>query len=234
MSGISLQSGRRRTPPHSGAAWSLPAYISSGDPSEFHRARLVGMFSWTLVLVASIYAIIFYLMGCTVGAAGLVMGVGLSWACVVSMRMGGSSFVTGNLLTASFFCVVTVLACRLGGHGSPAHPWYVAVPIMALCTAGRRSAIVWLVVALSSLSLFYVLDRAGHVFPNDVAAHLYGLLAVLGWTGLTLLVFALAVLFDVFKERTFAQLKAAESELRKAKESAEAANSAKSMFLANM
>ena len=122
-----------------------------------------------------------------------------------------------NLLTTAFFAVLTALACRLGGHGALALPWYAAVPVVALSTAGRRSAISWLAVTASSLAAFYALDYSGYSFPNDLAPHHYQLLGLLGWVGLVVLMLGLALLYETVKDQTLAELKSAKDTLLREK-----------------
>ena len=139
------------------------------------------------------------------------------------MRRTGSPFAAGNLLTAAFFGVMTALACRLGGQGSTALPWYAGVPVVALSTAGRRSAAYWLAASASSLAAFYVIDYGGYSFPNDLAPHHYELLGLLSWIGLIVLILALALLYEAAKNQTLDELKSAEDRLLREKDFSDSA-----------
>lgn len=179
----------------------IPAHVSDGDPDALRRARLVVVYGLTLIAAAIIYAVILLAMNSAISAISLALAIGVTLVALQVMRWTGSSFAAGNLLTAAFFGVLTAIACRLGGHGALELPWYAAVPVVALSTAGRRSAILWLAVTASSLTAFYVLDYSGYYFPNDLAPHHYELLCLLAWIGLIVLMLGLALMYEMAKER---------------------------------
>ncbi|MFH1749261.1 MAG: PAS domain S-box protein, partial [Planctomycetota bacterium] len=204
-----------------GVDWFIPAHVRGGDLDVLRRARLVVAFTWTLIAAALFYAPIFFLMNSPMNAAALIIAAGVGLATLYVMRRTGSSFTAGNLLTAAFFGTLTALACRLGGQGSIALPWYAGVPVVALSTAGRRSAFFWLAVTASSLAAFYALGYTGYSFPNDLTPHHYDLLCLLVWIGLVVLMLALAFLYEAAKNQTLAELKNAEETLRRERDFAE-------------
>jgi len=193
-----------------GIDWLIPARARGGDADMFHRARLVVTFCSTLILAAIIYSAVLFSMNSAIGGAALDVGVGGGVCVLWVMRRTGSCFAAGNLLAASFFAVLTALACRLGGLGAPSLFWYAAVPVTALSTAGRRSAAFWLAVTLSSLVAFYALDFRGYSFPNDLAPHYIKLLDLLGSIGLIVLMLGLTRLYETAKKQTLAELKSKE------------------------
>ncbi len=217
-----------------GIDWFVNASLLDGNEDQFRRARLTVAFYWTLIPLAIVFAAIIFSLGSPVGGASLCIGVVVACFGLWMMRWVGSCFFSGNLLTAAFFAVLTVLACRLGGHGSPALPWYATVPVVALSTAGRRSAVFWLTVMILSLIAFFALDFSGYRFPNDLGVRQYKLLDLLAMIGLITAMFGLALLYDMAKDRMLRLRKQTEAELSRAKNEAEAATIAKSEFLANM
>ena len=98
-----------------GIDWFVPPRVRGGDPELLRPARLVVTFGWTLISLALIYAAVFFSMNSPIGAAALVTGAGVGVGSLCVMRRTGSPFAAGNLITAAFFGVLTVLACRLGG-----------------------------------------------------------------------------------------------------------------------
>ncbi len=189
-----------------GIDWFVPPRVRGGDPNVLRPARLVVMLGWTLIAMAFVYATVFVSMNSPIGFAAPVIGAGVAVGSLCVLRRTGSPFAAGNLLTAAFFGVLTVLACRLGGHGCLALPWYAAVPVVALSTAGRRSAVFWLGVTVASLAAFYTLGCNGYSFPNDLIPHHYELLSLLAWTGLVVLVLVVAYLYELAKNQILRQL----------------------------
>ena len=147
-------------------------------------------------------------------AMAIVVAMSVALPILYVMRRTGSPTLAGNLIAAAFFGVMTVQACRLGGHQSLILPWYATVPVVVLSTAGRRSALCWLVVISWSLAAFYAISEMGYSLPNDLPPHHYELLRLLVWVGLGVLFLVLALLYEQAKNQTLAELQAAETNLR--------------------
>jgi PAS domain S-box-containing protein len=184
-----------------GIDWFIPSSVRKGDVDLFRRARLTVTFVWTLIILANIYAAIFFLMNSPIGTATLAIGGCIGFALLGLMRRTGSSFLTINLLNLNFFVVLTVLACRYGGQSSFVLAWYAAVPVVALSTAGRRSAVSWLTVTILSLAVFHAFDISGYSFPNDLTHSNYKLLSLFAWLGLTVLLLGLTFLYEAAMAR---------------------------------
>ncbi len=184
-----------------GIDWFASPSVRSDNHDVLHRGRVVVTFGLTLVSLAIVYAAVLFSMNSPIGAAVLGMGVGLALVSLWVMHRTGSCFAAGNLFSVTFFVVLTALACRLGGHGSIALPWYATVPVVALSTVGRRSAMFWLAVTTLSLATFYALDCCGYSFPNDLTPQNYSLLGLIAWTGMILLVIGLALLYETARDR---------------------------------
>ena len=190
-----------------GIDWFIPAHVRGGDLDVLRRARLVVMFIGTLILLAVTYIVMYLSMNCQFCAAALGLAIGVALTSLYIMRRTGSSFVTGNLAMVALYGVLTTLACRMGGQGALTLPWYAAVPVVALSTAGRRSAFFWLVVTVLSLAAFYALDYTGYSFPIDPTPRHYELLCLMGWIGLIALALALALLYEAAEVQMLHQVR---------------------------
>ncbi len=217
-----------------GVDWFIPAHVRGGNLDVLRRARLVVSFAWILIVLAIFYSVFLIWMNNPICIAGFMMAISVALLALYIIRQTGSVVMAGNLLIVAFFGVLTFLACRFGGYGSLALPWYAAVPVVALSTAGRRSAVFWLVVTSSSLAAFYVLDYTGYPFPSDLTPHHYKLMTMLAWIGLIVYMFALALLYEVAKSQALLELESKNLALKELNEAIKAANRAKSEFLANM
>jgi PAS domain S-box-containing protein len=183
--------------------WFLHARIRTGDRGMLSRARFTVSLSLVLAVCALVYAIIFLLMHCTIGSMTLAVGIGAILINVVLLRWFGSCFLASHALTAIFYAVVTILACRQGGHGAPATSWYTAILLVPLCTLGRRSAALWFAILAVSMASFYALDRAGYTLSNDLTSHHFELLKLLSSLGLAAVIFCVAMLYETAKNQMF-------------------------------
>ncbi len=188
----------------------MPGCSRSTDAEVLRRARLVVAFGWTLVAIAAIYSVIFLAMSSLPGAIALAAGGAVGVASLLTFRRTGSNRVAGNLLAAAFFGTLTCLAFRLGGHGAHSLAWYAAVPVVALSTAGRRSAAIWLVATLAALAVIYGLYVTGCSLPNDLDPFHYQLLGLISWLGLTVLILSLALVYETAMGRALAEIRDAE------------------------
>lgn len=203
-----------------GIDWFIPAHVRGGDLDVLRRARLVVTFAITLMLLAILYLMIFAWMGSEFCAFALAVAISIALFDLYLMRRGTSYLLTGNLLAAAAFGAYTVIAYRLGGHGALSLPWYASVPLIAAIIAGRRSAIVWVVIATLFLVAFYALDYRGYVFPNDLAAHHYKLLHLLAVIGLILLMLTLVHLYESAQDQMLRQVRRSEERFRLASDAA--------------
>ncbi len=206
-----------------GVNWFIPSHVRGGDLGVLRCARLVVAFAWALIALAIIYAAIFLSMNSMISAAALSTAIGVALVSLHIMRRTGSSFAAGNLLTAAFFGVLTFLACRLGGAVAFTLPWYAAVPVVALSTTGRRSALAWLAITALSVAAFYVVDCRGYSFPNDLPPHHYELFRLLGGIGLTVLMLALALLYEAARNQTLVELNRVKDSLLQERDFSDAA-----------
>ncbi|MBM4088282.1 MAG: PAS domain S-box protein, partial [Planctomycetes bacterium] len=191
----------------------LPPCVRDGDADILRRSRLVVAFGGTLSILAIVYAVLFHLMDGPMCIAVLATGTGVAAASLCIMRRGGSCFVGGNLLAAGYFATMTALACRLGGHGSHNLAWLAGVSVVAMSTAGRRSALFWLVMTALSLAAFYAIRVAGYSFPNDLNTRQYELLGLLSWIGLNVLILSLAFVYETAMGRTLVELRSVHDRL---------------------
>jgi PAS domain S-box-containing protein len=193
--------------------WFIPPHMHDADVDVLQRARLVVAFVWTLTLAAIAFGAFHFVANSLICVAAFGIGIGACMACLYVMRRTGACSLTGNLIATAFFGVLTVLTCRLGGHGSLILPWYVAIPVIALITAGRRSAASWIAIISGVVVVFYELDRRGYTLPNDLSSGQYALLNLVSLITLPLLMLTLALLYETAKSQALAELRNTEAQL---------------------
>ncbi|UCD28184.1 MAG: response regulator, partial [Planctomycetota bacterium] len=135
-----------------------------------------------------------------------LIGMNLTLLVLCLKRFAGASLIPNNILAAVYYCVFTFVAFWIGGLGSATILWYAAVPVIAVITVGRRSGIVWTIVAFLSLISFYVLHRFEYPFNNELNVVQHRLLYLLSLTGLILSVVSFTYLYESFKDHMQNQL----------------------------
>jgi PAS domain S-box-containing protein len=171
-------------------------------PEVRSRARMVALFA-AILASAALGFLLLFAFTLSRPHASVVLGAGGLGAvgALVVQRRTNSPQVSGNVLTLAFYVVLTGLVTRMGGLDSVALTWYTVVPVVALSTAGRRAAYVWLGVCLASLAALHVVSLAGVRFPDDKAGRpLTGLIEFLSMAGLYGLLLAIAMLHDSMKD----------------------------------
>ncbi|MFH1267907.1 MAG: histidine kinase dimerization/phospho-acceptor domain-containing protein, partial [Planctomycetota bacterium] len=194
--------------------WFIPSHVRDGDPERLRSARLVVAFGWTLIALGFTYGAVHFWLTGPICTAALVTGASLGVASLYVMRWTGACHATANLIAPALFGVLTFLSYRLGGAGSIVLPWYAAVPVVALSTAGRRSAVFWLAITVAAMAVFYALSCNGYSCPNDLSPNHYELACLLSWSGLIVLVLALAFLRQSAKDQMLRQLRKSEERFR--------------------
>ncbi|MBU0639766.1 MAG: PAS domain S-box protein [Planctomycetes bacterium] len=196
----------------------LPPAVRAGDTDHLHRARLAVTYAVALILLGLLYTGVLAWLGSPGSSVALALATGNVGCALYLMRRMGSPALLGNLLAGTLLGVLTFITCRLGGHGSPSLAWYAAVPIIAMSTAGRRSALLWLILAIAALSGFYLLDLGGFVFPQDATPAEFRLLQLAGLAGMVLVIATLAYFYESFKDRTLVELRQMEANSRREKD----------------
>ncbi len=182
-----------------GIDWFIPDAVANDGGDLLLRARLVVVFGWVLFVLALVFAGISLAMGNLASAWGHAVGasVGLITVCLVLRK--SSCFVAGNVLAAVFYGVLTAVACCVEGRGALTLPWYAAVPVVALATAGQRSGFFWLATTLLSLGVFYELGYRNEGFTGGRLEDHLALAFLLSQVFLDILMFSLAFLYEAAK-----------------------------------
>lgn len=159
----------------------VPSSATSTEAIERYRAAVsltaIGVF------FSSISAALYAWAGSPI--AGLAVSgipVGL-FAALFAIRRGYSLSRIGNAMMATTFVATLIVAARSGGLSSPAQVWTFLLPLSAYPVSGRRSALLWSVLAVIQLSGFYLVDAWGIRFPNDFRADVLSVLRISGYLG---------------------------------------------------
>ena len=140
------------------------------SPEQSKTVKLTITFCLVALVVFPLFMVAHLLMGDTNGAIFLLIVSLFFGGCLGILKLTRSTSLVGNIGTFLFFCITTYFCYTQGGFESTSIIPKIASPIIAYILVGKRSAIVWLVLEVISISLFYLLTHNGYYFPNDIPA----------------------------------------------------------------
>jgi signal transduction histidine kinase len=164
------------------------------------------------------------------------------WAFPFALKLTGVYTALALISVQNLIFAVLWGAYHYGAVSSPFLPWFLVVPLLAFFYLGpaERPRTIVLVMIVANLAAFYVFYATGHSFPQHVP--------LAGLTGIGIMSILCAALYVSMMALSYAHVVANQSELeremqdhratavklREATEEAEAANHAKSGFVAKM
>lgn len=206
--------------------WFVPVELEHEVETRL-RARRTVVFGLAMMFWAPVFAPIYQGLGSPRGALVIILtavGIGVS---MLSMRWTKSAALSGNLIAATVYACLVLLASFSGGIQSASLWWLAAVPIIGLLLGGVASGAIW--TALSSIACiaFFALAWNGISVPNDIAVKDQAVLDCAAMCGIIVCAATLTLTFKVGEA-------AARRDLEVARSVSEQASRAKSEFLANM
>ena len=127
----------------------------------YSRARIVLGVGFFMMIIAVIMGLRQLAAGLTGSAAIIFFAGALMPLMVVVLKRSKSLMITGNIITAILFCLMTYLIIKFGGIVSQVTPWYVAVVTLGVMMAGFRSGIAWGAVAVTVYITIYIAQISG-------------------------------------------------------------------------
>jgi signal transduction histidine kinase/CheY-like chemotaxis protein len=172
----------------------------------------------------------------------LALSITAFWAFPFALKRTGAYTALALLSVQNLIFAVLWGAYHYGGVSSPFLPWLLVVPLLAFFYLGQsaRPRLIVLGMIAVNLTLFYLFYAVGHSFPEHVPlSALTGIgivstLCAAVYVSVMALSYANIVANQSELEREVQNHRATAIKLREAKEEAEAANQAKSEFLAKM
>ncbi len=212
---------------------------SVGD--DRRRARLTVAVCFATIGFAPIYAGIHIAFGSTVPALAILVAALLATGIPTLLRRTQDCTLAGNLASGLLFTLLAFLSAVAGGINAPVLAWNAAVPMLAMSIAGRNSAIIWAMLAVTEITTLYVLSACNVVLPLVIGPEEFRAAQYAGLLGIVLLVLLFTMIFEATKNQALGEaetsnrhLASARDVLQKALLAAQAAAKAKSQFLANM
>ena len=168
-------------------------------------------------------------------ATCIVLGTDVAALCsLLALRSTGNVARATTVLLSYAYFEFAALAVLFGGPTSSAIYWSVVLPLVAMLTGGPRLALVWLCMCLAEYSVVFWLQERGIEFVNRMPPHHRMPLWVSSISAISILCLIFVLIYERAKNGALRTLLAANAELERARDTAEAANRSKNDFLANV
>ena len=163
-----------------------------------------------------------------------LLSLGISAITLMCIRRGHSITMMMHLQLISLLVLMAFAGAQMGGAHGPGKAWVLVLPVYAGLVGGIAVSAIYAALSVALVTTFVMVDRLGITLTNTVPVSLYNILD----TGSVLMVmgvlFAMVWSFRSAQEEAEETLLAANRQLERARDFAEAATRAKSTFLANM
>jgi len=169
-------------------------------------------------LVASvgtpIFAILYYLMGLNICAAGILGGGSGIMLAPYILKCTQSILLSRTIAIVSLYFIFLIICFSMQGIMSACTYWFLTMPVAAVFMGGMIPGIFWAVIVSATIIFMHYYEQSGRAFMNMVADNPM-LLQTASILGLILVITSLAILFDSSKNHSIKQMKKAKNELEK-------------------
>ncbi len=138
----------------------IPDKLRNGGVDTHRRARLIVAFTLAPDCLGPVFATIYLLLQLPSLAVGILVGVVLGLINLRLVRVFCSIRLSGNLVAAILYCLISYLCVRTGGINSPAVSWYIAIPVIGTMMLGYRNGVVWLILTLAVMPILFIEQRS--------------------------------------------------------------------------
>lgn len=181
---------------------------------ENNQTSRVATFTGVMMFWAAAFVPVYLALGGVKCSIVLLSGCVIALSVLVSLRIGVSTRICGNLICFAAFYVYTALAVFCGGRWAPTTIWYVSMPVLAMAVRGTGAAVFWSSAGLLAILAFTVMDYVGIVLPPEMGPRQISLIHSLGLSALLICFFVLAYVMMRFERRAREVLREANSWLQ--------------------
>jgi diguanylate cyclase (GGDEF)-like protein len=200
----------------------IPADRLAAGGESLRSARIVVSFTLVLLLLAGETWVFFHWAlpddATLLLDAALVVGLGLTLFVRRALEREDAPELAANLVVTGAFLVIVTVFSLIGGIRAPVLHWCALVPMLAVLMGARRSAWLWGALAMTTLAGFAWVETQGIAVPSYLEAS--GLVGDRLWIqrivdvgSWILILLAVAVLYERYKDQQTAELGSTNSEL---------------------
>ncbi|TDR79867.1 methyl-accepting chemotaxis protein [Paludibacterium purpuratum] len=197
-------------------AWFIPESIRQ-SPEQSIKARTVVGVALLAGIIAPLFAIEYFKLNHPTMAWGIVSGGMALLSGPLILKLTGALRFTAEFIIGAMFCMVCWMVYVNGGIMSTSIVWFASIPFTSIFVSGRRSGVVWTLLALAAIGMFFLLSgQAGWLPTVPIDRSLVPTLQAKSLAGLTLMVLVLAMSYDKAKVQSFAKLDEARNQAEEA------------------
>ncbi|MBV8647190.1 methyl-accepting chemotaxis protein [Paludibacterium sp.] len=193
-------------------AWFIPDSIQQ-SPEQSIKARTVVGVALLAGIIAPLFAIEYFQLNHPAMGWGIVCGGLALLSGPLILKLTGALRFTAEFIIGAMYCMVCWMVYVNGGIMSTSIVWFASIPFTSIFVSGRRSGVVWTLLALCAIGGFFLLSgQAGWLPAVPIDHALIPKLQAKSLAGLTLMVLVLAMSYDKAKVQSFSKLEEARSQ----------------------
>ena len=179
----------------------VPESLRAADAMRREQARLAVGIALALSIWGPFFAVTLWLMGSYTMAVASVAGSSLWLAILYTFQRTGSYTVFGNVVAATLYLELMLIASISRGFDANAMLWCLLIPMVATSIAGVRSGVFWGSLVLAGMLVYFCLHLAGIELPQWEVQDNLPWVRFFSLTALAILVTAMVALTEIFKNR---------------------------------
>ncbi|GHD67893.1 methyl-accepting chemotaxis protein [Jeongeupia chitinilytica] len=189
--------------------WFIPDTLRQ-TALAWSRARNVAGMAVLAALIVPVFSIHYFRIGHPAMGAGILTAGALMCGVALLMKLGAPLALVREAVIAVFFGMVAWMCWVNGGIESSSVPWFLLVPVAATFVGGRVTGLAWSAATLAGVAVFATAHAQGWTLPaSPLPASLHAGLQARSLLGLTVVLAAIAWLFESTKAQSLAQIEAA-------------------------
>ncbi|MEM7356206.1 MAG: ATP-binding protein, partial [Acidobacteriota bacterium] len=204
------------------------------DESEKWRAQVIQLATLALIAIGAPFIVQYWRIGVPWMSLAVSATIAVSVVNVVSLRRGRRLRLSGHVATAALFSLLVLSNIASGGFYDPNFAWLYVVPLVAAAATDFAGLWLWVVVVLATVAGFWSLPWLGIELEAAIPSEHHALQSFFNRISAVLALGLTTTVFLAMQRASRRRLYDAIAKLDQLKETAEAANQAKSEFLAHM
>ncbi|AOY00750.1 methyl-accepting chemotaxis protein [Jeongeupia sp. USM3] len=192
--------------------WFIPDTLRQ-SALAWSRARNVAGMAVLAALVVPVFSIHYFRIGHPAMGAGILTAGALMCSVALLMKLGTPLALVREAVIAVFFGMVVWMCWVNGGIASSSVPWFLLVPVAATFVGGRVTGLAWSGATLAGIGAFAAAHAQGWALPaSPLPDSVHAGLQARSLIGLTVVLAAIAWMFESTKAQSLAQIGAAQRE----------------------